>query len=58
MADTGYSSGSKDGENDSPTKSEEKRAFKDPLISGLDITDDADVCYFSGFTIFIKHNLC
>ncbi|CAG2191162.1 SNX7_30 [Mytilus edulis] len=43
MADTGYSSGSKDGENDSPTKSEEKRAFKDPLISGLDITDDADM---------------
>ena len=44
MADTGYSSGSKEEENDSPTKSEEKREFKDPLISGLDVNDDVDVC--------------
>ena len=58
MADTGYSSSSKDGENDSPTKLEGPRAFKDPLISGLDIADDVDV----GKTILILtvlwNNLC
>lgn len=43
MADTGNSSGSKDGETESPTKSEGQIGFKDPLISGLDINDDAEV---------------